>query len=65
MQDDVVSFSRFCKSNNMGGKIIHIPMELTAGCGLSYEMDLSYKDSIKQIINDNKLFYEGIYEVEV
>jgi len=65
MQDEVVAFNRFCKSNNIEGKIIHIPMSLTAGCGLSYEMDLSYKNKIKQIMNDNKLFYEGIYEVEV
>ena len=65
MQDDVIAFDRFCKKNDINSKIIHIPMSLTAGCGLSYEMDLSYSDSIKKIIKDNGLFYEGIYEVEI
>lgn len=65
MQDDVMAFNRFCKSNNIEGKVIHIPMSITAGCGLSYEMDLSLKDKIKKMIDENKLFYEAMYELEV
>lgn len=65
MQDDVMAFNRYCKENNLPGKVIHIPMNLTAGCGLSFETDLEYKNQIEKIFNENKLFYEGIYEVEI
>lgn len=65
MQDDVMAFSRFCKKHNIPGKVIHIPMSLTAGCGLSYETDLSYKIDIEKIFNESKLLHEGIYEVEI
>ena len=65
MQDDVMAFNRFCKEHNIPGKVIHIPMTLTAGCGLSFETDLDKKNDIEKIFNDTKLFHEGIYEVEV
>ena len=63
MQDDVIAFNRFAKKNNLNGKIIHIPSSITAGCGLSYELDISYKNKIKNILDENKIFYENIFEI--
>ena len=63
MQDDLMAMNRFCKKNNIDGKVIHIPQTLTAGYGLSYELDMKYKNTIEKTLKDNGLFYEGIYEI--
>ena len=65
MSDDIIAMDRFCKSQNIEGKVIHIPSSLTAGCGRSYQLDIKYKDGLKELLKKNGIFFEGIYEIDV
>ncbi len=65
MSDDVISMDRFYKSQNIDGKVIHIPSSLTAGCGRAYQVDIKYKDYMKKILKENGIFFEGIYEIKI
>ncbi|MFU0824790.1 DUF3343 domain-containing protein [Clostridium sp.] len=45
-------------------KIIPVPREITAGCGLSIRFDLSDLKQVKKIIDDNNIETSGYYHIK-
>ena len=54
-----------CKAMGIDGKLISAPRNLTADCGISYATDISNKEKIENILNDKKIDYEKIVEIEI
>ena len=42
---DAMAFEKFCIGNKIGGKLISVPKEIDAGCGLAWEIKISYDES--------------------
>ncbi|KYH29317.1 MULTISPECIES: DUF3343 domain-containing protein [Clostridium] len=45
-------------------RIIPVPREITAGCGLSIRFDLNDLERVKKIIDDNNIETSGYYHIK-
>ena len=48
---DVLRAEGVFKENNILGKIIPIPSEISAGCGLTWESEIELKEVLIKILN--------------
>lgn len=60
---DAMMMEDFAKANNFEGKLIPIPNEISAGCGLAFEADLPEVNQIRQILEDNMVAFDKIYDL--
>lgn len=52
-----------CKEYNVPGRIIPVPGEISAGCGLAWSAEPAYLDEIKKLITDQGIMMEGIAQI--
>lgn len=62
---DALAMEKYCKENNVQGRSIPLPKDISSGCGICWISPLKLKNTIYKIINDNKLNFEEIYELDV
>ena len=55
----------YCKSMNAPGRIIPVPTQITAGCGLAWAANVEEKDIILEILAKNQAEPEGVYEIMI
>lgn len=60
---DVLRSEKVFKENNILGKIISIPSEISAGCGLTWESEIKLKEELIKILKENDIEYDNIYEI--
>jgi len=53
-----------CRGNEVPGRLVPVPREITAGCGLAWMSDPEHKDLILSFFKAQKLEYEGCYLLE-
>lgn len=58
---DVLRAEKLFKENNFFGKIISIPSEISAGCGLTWESEIELKEKLINILEENDIQYDGVY----
>lgn len=51
------------KNNETLGKIISIPSEISAGCGMSWESEILFKDKLIEALKSNDIEYDNFYEI--
>ena len=51
------------KNNEALGKIISIPSEISAGCGMSWESEIFFKDKLIEALKSNDIEYDNFYEI--
>lgn len=44
-----------CKDRNATGRLIPVPREITAGCGLAWCVELEERENIEQIMKESKI----------
>lgn len=52
-----------CKEAGAPGRIIPVPGEITAGCGLAWSAKPEDRQVLMQVITGNELEAEGFYEI--
>jgi hypothetical protein len=52
-----------CKEFNTPGRMIPIPGEISAGCGLAWKAEPVYREEIEQLIKDQGIQMEGMAEI--
>lgn len=60
---DAMRFEQSAKEAGFGGRIIPVPRELTAGCGLAWKDEVSEKEALEQMLKQQQLGYERIVEL--
>lgn len=58
---DVLRAEKLFKENNIFGKIISIPSEISAGCGLTWESKIELEKKLTNILKENDIQYDGVY----
>ncbi len=51
------------KKNSLNIKIIPLPTELSAGCGLCIKLDISQIQESLKLLNENNIEFSGYYKV--
>lgn len=49
--------------NNIKGKLVPLPRRISASCGMAYETDISSKDLIKRILEENDIEWDEFIEL--
>lgn len=58
---DAMATERVCKKENFPGRLIPVPRELSAGCGLSWCTGEEYEEQMAALLDANKIEREGIF----
>lgn len=49
-----------CRENDIEGKLVSVPREISAGCGISYESIEDNFEKIKTLLENEDIEYEDI-----
>lgn len=47
------------------GRLIPVPTQITAGCGLAWKMPITVRADMEQLLRQNHLSYDAVYELWV
>ena len=62
---DAMAMEKVCKEQGAVGRLIPVPREIPAGCGLSWCAPLDQRDGLKEIMDSVGLKEEAIHECMV
>lgn len=57
-----VACEKKCQEDGIGERLIPVPGQISAGCGLAWKADLTQKIQMKNFFEENHIEYEGFYE---
>lgn len=52
-----------CREGGYAGRLIPIPRQITAGCGLAWSAPWDEKDALEWMIGQNGIEIQGIYDL--
>jgi len=58
---DAIAMEKSCKATGAPGRLIPVPREITAGCGLSFSAPIEEKEQIYNLIQ--QLQYQQVLEL--
>ena len=58
---DAMAMEKICKERSVPGRLIPVPREITAGCGLSFSAPIEEKEQIYNLIQ--QLQYQQVLEL--
>lgn len=54
---------KYCKEQNVSGRLIPVPTQITAGCGLAWAANPEARERVLSVLKQNAINPEGIYEI--
>ena len=62
---DAMAVEKFCMTNNLPGRLIPVPRQITAGCGLSWRANPEDEDILTAELSKAGLAWSGLYRLEL
>ena len=56
---------KFCLANGLPGRIIPVPREITAGCGLSWKAAPEDRETLTKAFTEAGLGWDGMYVIKI
>ncbi|MBQ8238725.1 MAG: DUF3343 domain-containing protein [Oscillospiraceae bacterium] len=56
---------KFCQEKGLPGRIIPVPREITAGCGLSWKAAPEDREALEQAFAEAGLGWDGMYVIKI
>ena len=53
------------KKHQIAGRLIPVPKEITAGCGMAWMTPLENEESVVQFMSENEIIPQGVFQVEI
>ena len=60
---DAMAFEAASKTYGIPGRVIPVPSEIDAGCGMSWSAPIDQREELEGAIQQHGLAYAGVYEV--
>lgn len=60
---EALKMEKACRKNHIKGKLIPVPREISAGCGMAWSSEIELKDSLLKIVDENSIKINEIYEM--
>ena len=57
-----MGWEKECAARGIPGRIIPLPGEITAGCGLAWMAERSWREEMEKLAALNGVTYEAVYE---
>lgn len=62
---DAMAVEKYCAANNLPGRLIPIPREITAGCGLAWKSAPGDENLLLSGLNEAGLKWKGLYHLDL
>lgn len=62
---DAMAVEEYCLKNNVPGRLIPLPKEISAGCGLAWKCDVSQVDEMKNVFSELKIDIDKMTELVI
>lgn len=62
---DAMAAEKYCMGNNLPGRLIPVPREITAGCGLAWKAAPEDEDLLISALTNAGLAWSGLYHLEL
>ena len=60
---EAMAVEKTCKDNNINGKLISAPRELSADCGIAYMANIEYEEIMKKLLSEKSIEYEKMVKI--
>lgn len=60
---DALKLEKYCKLEKIKGRLIPIPREISAGCGMAWASEINLKENLLIIIDKYKIEYGEYFEI--
>ena len=60
---DAMAMEKLCRGKGLPGRLIPVPQQISAGCGMAWRAEPGEEPSLRQAIEAAGLTVEGYYEV--
>jgi len=60
-----LAMEKTCKEKGGNGRLIPVPQQITAGCGLAWSAEPEAQDALLVLMAENNLKYEQAYKLEI
>lgn len=51
-----------CHAAGLPGRLVLVPGEITAGCGLAWMAERSWREEMEKLAENSRVIYEAVYE---
>lgn len=58
-----MAMEKACKSANVPGRLIPVPRQISAGCGLSWLCNVEDKEKIETLLKESTLEIQNIHDI--
>jgi hypothetical protein len=55
-----MQMEKLCREKGLPGRLIPVPREITAGCGLAWKAEPDEMDKLKEIMKETELSWEAM-----
>lgn len=62
---EALAVERYCQAAGLPGRIIPIPREITAGCGLAWKAAPEDRDALSAALERENLTFAGVYIINL
>ncbi len=56
---------KYCLERGVPGRLIPVPREITAGCGLAWKAEIGQEEAVTQALRAADIPYSGVYRIEI
>ena len=60
-----IAMEKLCRAKGLPGRLIPVPRELTADCGMAWRAGVEDKPALEAMVEKEKLEAAGFYEVMI
>ena len=60
-----IAVERFCKAKGIPGRLLPVPREISASCGLAWAVPAEEKDRLSEVMKNFPEEIEGAYQVKL
>ena len=60
-----MAMEKFCADQGLPGRLIPVPREITAGCGLSWKADPAQKEQLEAALLSSEMKWQEMHIIEI
>ena len=60
-----MAMEKFCQAQGLPGRLIPVPREITAGCGLSWKAEPSQKEALESALARHDMKWQEMHIMEI
>ena len=59
---EAIKMEACCHAAGLPGRLVPVPGEITAGCGLAWMAERSWREEMEKLAENSRVIYEAVYE---